>query len=379
MGIVDLNVGGTIFTVGMATLLSDPQSLFHSIYSTLPSTLVRGGGKTGGAGKQVSPPSSTHLPAGMEFDDSGRVFFDRSPENFPQILTYLRDETLPREECALHVYHEAKFYRVQGLMDWCSRQAGVVGMLINRLVHESMEEECEQFKQAILQASHHHISESLKVNFTDSRASIVCYDLPATTTAMPTALPMTTSGAMSSSSTTTPTTTRSLQTTLLLVVSQHQQGNICPKRPNAVPVPPPILTPVDGNAPAPPRFQSARFVVGDPQLSSHRFISNAASLTSARHRIDIALPFMLGKRLDLLYTFVARHFSAADMRLTLRQGSTSGPPLSLQVSAAPSPTVISNQPISGVQSSGTSAREIPCFECGQPFSLYEMVVTWWTA
>ena len=30
-------------------------------------------------------------------------------------------------------------------------QAGVVGMLINRLVHESMEEECEQFKQAILQ------------------------------------------------------------------------------------------------------------------------------------------------------------------------------------------------------------------------------------
>ena len=65
----------------------------------------------------------------MEFDDSGRVFFDRSPENFPQILTYLRDETLPREECALHVYHEAKFYRVQGLMDWCSRQVSLPPMI----------------------------------------------------------------------------------------------------------------------------------------------------------------------------------------------------------------------------------------------------------
>ena len=159
-----------------------------------------------------------------------------------------------------------------------------------------------------------------------------------------------------------------MQTSLLVVLAPFQHANACQKRPNAVPVPPPILAPTNGGTPAPPRFESARFVVGNPQLAAHRFISNAASTTAARYPVDIALPYLSGKKLDLLYCLVSQHFAAANMKLVLRQGADA------------SPLTLGSGPGTGLAAQASGANqvmEIPCFECGQPFPLYELVVTWW--
>lgn len=91
---VTLNVGGTAYTTGRATLLSVPGTAFPEILA--------------------SPPDDD------DDDDDGRIFIDRDGTNFGHVLNFLRDPeaaVVPSdEETRRKLLVEAKYYKISGLV-----------------------------------------------------------------------------------------------------------------------------------------------------------------------------------------------------------------------------------------------------------------------
>ena len=177
---------------------------------------------------------------------------------------------------------------------------------------------------SVVKASQHHFTSAVKKNFSDSRHITV----------------------ESSQS-----GLRHLRTILLLILAPFPPANACQKihgnsSQNGLASPQSAAASSFKRQSSPPHCESARFVVGDPQLASHRFtISPQLS-----NPVDIALPYMPSKKLDLLYCLVSRHLATCGMRLQLRQGS----------------------------STSSGVKEIVCWDCGGQFPFYELHVSWGT-
>jgi hypothetical protein len=89
--VVELNVGGSLYTTRLSTLRKDPTSMLGVMFS----------------GRHKVDKTS-----------DGRFFIDRDGGLFKYILEYLRDEKLPPvSEAAIEVYQEACFYQIAGLTE----------------------------------------------------------------------------------------------------------------------------------------------------------------------------------------------------------------------------------------------------------------------
>jgi hypothetical protein len=109
--IITLNVGGSIFSTTLQTLLSDPDSMLARMFANYPDI-------------------------GLTRDDAGKIFIDRDGTHFRYILNYLRDGDrafLPTDRYRLfqniHTHKtytisnvraellvEADFYQISGLI-----------------------------------------------------------------------------------------------------------------------------------------------------------------------------------------------------------------------------------------------------------------------
>ncbi|XP_023323440.1 BTB/POZ domain-containing protein KCTD12 isoform X2 [Eurytemora carolleeae] len=91
--ILDLNVGGVLYTTSVETLLKDPDSMLYKMFSKDVKTLTR--------------------------DSKGRIFLDRDGQLFRYILDYLRNGrlSLPAnfQECG-SLRTEAEYFSIQGLV-----------------------------------------------------------------------------------------------------------------------------------------------------------------------------------------------------------------------------------------------------------------------
>ncbi|XP_030762008.1 BTB/POZ domain-containing protein KCTD12 [Sitophilus oryzae] len=91
--VIDLNVGGVVYTTSLKTLLSKQGSTLHAMFS----------------GKET-----------LEVDAKGRYFLDRDGVLFRYILDYLRDGTLVLPDCFREkerLKKEAQKYQLHSLVD----------------------------------------------------------------------------------------------------------------------------------------------------------------------------------------------------------------------------------------------------------------------
>ena len=88
--VIELNVGGTLYTTKLSTLRKDPRSMLATMFS----------------GRHV-----------IERTDDGRFFIDREGNSFKYILQYLRDGKMPPATEAAEVYEEACYYQISGLLE----------------------------------------------------------------------------------------------------------------------------------------------------------------------------------------------------------------------------------------------------------------------
>lgn len=99
--VVELNVGGTPYTVALQTLLAEEGSWLHDKF---------------GAG----------CPSDLATDEHGRFFFDRDGGLFRHVLDYLRDPTRYTVPVAFlerdRLRREAEFYRLAGLLEVLAKQ-----------------------------------------------------------------------------------------------------------------------------------------------------------------------------------------------------------------------------------------------------------------
>ena len=98
--IINLNVGGTMYTTRLSTLTISPESETSS--------------------KMLCAMFSERQPRQQTID--GRYFIDRDGRNFHHVLNYLRHQQLPRKGDVFVAYEEACYYQVPGLIKWCQQQ-----------------------------------------------------------------------------------------------------------------------------------------------------------------------------------------------------------------------------------------------------------------
>ncbi|XP_063160561.1 BTB/POZ domain-containing protein KCTD14 [Candoia aspera] len=103
--IIDLNVGGEIFTTTLNTLTKYPSSKLAEMF----------------AGVQAKP----------QTDLAGRYFIDRSGTYFKYILEYLRSEQVPSQNVE-EVYKEAIYYDIKPLIKHLEESPQIFGELVAR-------------------------------------------------------------------------------------------------------------------------------------------------------------------------------------------------------------------------------------------------------
>ncbi|XP_021490483.1 BTB/POZ domain-containing protein KCTD14 isoform X1 [Meriones unguiculatus] len=103
--VVELNVGGQLYTTTMGTLMKHPGSKFPEILSR----------------------SARH-----HRDAQGRFFIDRPGTYFGLLLDYLRTGQVPREYIP-EVYHEAKFYQIHLLVKALEDTPQIFGEQVARM------------------------------------------------------------------------------------------------------------------------------------------------------------------------------------------------------------------------------------------------------
>ncbi|KAM9453939.1 BTB/POZ domain-containing protein KCTD14-like isoform 1-T1 [Salvelinus alpinus] len=104
--VVQLNVGGHVFTTSLSTLRKHPDSQLAFMFSS---------------GQQPKLPT----------DAKGRYFIDRDGTHFGAILQFLRTQRLPTES-VLEVYQEALHYDVRTLVKQLQESAQLFGETVGR-------------------------------------------------------------------------------------------------------------------------------------------------------------------------------------------------------------------------------------------------------
>uniref|UniRef100_A0A8C7UHD1 BTB domain-containing protein n=1 Tax=Oncorhynchus mykiss TaxID=8022 RepID=A0A8C7UHD1_ONCMY len=104
--VVQLNVGGHVFTTSLSTLRKHPDSQLAFMFSS---------------GQQSKLPT----------DAKGRYFIDRDGTHFGAILQFLRTQRLPTES-VLEVYQEALHYDVRTLVKQLQDSAQLFGETVGR-------------------------------------------------------------------------------------------------------------------------------------------------------------------------------------------------------------------------------------------------------
>lgn len=104
LSVVQLNVGGQMFTTTLVTLRKFPNSKLAEMFS-VPAKLVR--------------------------DAEGRCFIDRNGTHFGTILEYLRSEEVPTENL-LEVHKEAVYYNIKPLVKLLEQTPKFFGEKVGR-------------------------------------------------------------------------------------------------------------------------------------------------------------------------------------------------------------------------------------------------------
>ncbi|XP_048836163.1 BTB/POZ domain-containing protein KCTD14 [Brienomyrus brachyistius] len=102
--IVQLNIGGRLYSTFLSTLRQCPGSKLADMFSGSPK---------------------------LRTDAEGRHFIDRDGTHFGQILDFLRSETLPSEN-VWEVYREALFYDLKPLVKQLEESAPLFGEMVAR-------------------------------------------------------------------------------------------------------------------------------------------------------------------------------------------------------------------------------------------------------
>ena len=87
----------------------------------------------------------------LEVDSEGRYFIDRDGTYFGYILNYLRDASLlPSASIALHVYREAKYFRLEDLILQLERYPSVIPHVVVEEQKRDFTERYHYWKQILL-------------------------------------------------------------------------------------------------------------------------------------------------------------------------------------------------------------------------------------
>ncbi|KAM4699413.1 BTB/POZ domain-containing protein KCTD14 [Discoglossus pictus] len=102
--IVQLNIGGDIYTTTLSTLKKCPGSKLYEMFNGQPK---------------------------LRTDSEGRFFIDREGKNFKYILEYLRSSQIPTQ-CVQEVYKEAVFYEIEPLVKKLEESPQIFGEQVGR-------------------------------------------------------------------------------------------------------------------------------------------------------------------------------------------------------------------------------------------------------
>ncbi|XP_033486688.2 BTB/POZ domain-containing protein KCTD14 isoform X1 [Epinephelus lanceolatus] len=102
--VVQLNVGGHLFTTSLSTLRKHPESKLAELFSKHPT---------------------------LGTDAQGRYFIDRNGSNFGAILEFLRSDWLPTENIQ-EVHREAVYYNIKPLIKHLEETPQLFGELVGR-------------------------------------------------------------------------------------------------------------------------------------------------------------------------------------------------------------------------------------------------------
>ncbi|XP_070685926.1 BTB/POZ domain-containing protein KCTD14 isoform X2 [Pempheris klunzingeri] len=102
--VVQLNVGGHMFTTSLSSLRKHPESKLAELFSSLPK---------------------------LRTDAQGRHFIDRDGSHFGAILEFLRSDRLPTENIP-EVYREALHYNIKPLVKRLEETPQLFGELVGR-------------------------------------------------------------------------------------------------------------------------------------------------------------------------------------------------------------------------------------------------------
>ncbi|XP_029302977.1 BTB/POZ domain-containing protein KCTD14 [Cottoperca gobio] len=102
--VVQLNVGGHLFSSSLSTLRKHPDSRLAELFSTQPK---------------------------LRTDSQGRYFIDRDGSHFGAVLDFLRSDCLPTENIQ-EVHREAVYYNIKPLMKRLEESPPLFGELVGR-------------------------------------------------------------------------------------------------------------------------------------------------------------------------------------------------------------------------------------------------------
>ncbi|XP_059186865.1 BTB/POZ domain-containing protein KCTD14 [Centropristis striata] len=102
--VVELNVGGLVFSTSLSTLRKHPDSKLAEMFSKQPK---------------------------LRTDDQGRYFIDRDGSNFGAVLEFLRSECLPTENIQ-EVHKEAVYFNIKPLIKRLEETPLLFGELVGR-------------------------------------------------------------------------------------------------------------------------------------------------------------------------------------------------------------------------------------------------------
>ena len=108
--VIELNVGGKLFTTCLSTLRMDENSMLAAMFSG-------------------------RIPSSK--DPHGRYFIDRDGDAFRHVLDFLRCRKLPKDSEAVEALEEAEFYQVEGLEVWCRSRPAVLARSIELSARET--------------------------------------------------------------------------------------------------------------------------------------------------------------------------------------------------------------------------------------------------
>ena len=90
----------------------------------------------------------------LEADDQGRYFIDRDGTYFGYVLNFLRDVSLlPQASVALHVYREAQYFRVEGLIRQLERHPCVIPHVLIEEQKRKFTEKYHHWKSVLLETA----------------------------------------------------------------------------------------------------------------------------------------------------------------------------------------------------------------------------------